>query len=108
MKVLLSSGLIPDIKRNIITEDYGICPTSDFEKEVSDMCNLGMGIYNRGIEKVRKLGVEQGACQRNSAFIRAMAANQLSLDMIRKCSGLSDEEIKEILLQSREESTSPT
>lgn len=44
-------------RKNILEKEYNI-PT--IEMEGTDMCNLGIGIYNKGVEQGIKQGVEQG------------------------------------------------
>ena len=54
--VLLSPELVSDEKRNILKNDFSIPMTEAVEREVTQMCNLSVGVMERGIEK----GIEKG------------------------------------------------
>ncbi|MCD8018515.1 MAG: hypothetical protein LUF92_02695, partial [Clostridiales bacterium] len=53
LKVLLSSKMDADEKKQILQEDYSVAMTKRIESEVSEMCNLSKGVEERGISKGR-------------------------------------------------------
>ena len=57
--VLLSPELVSDEKRNILKNDFSIPMTEAVEREVTQMCNLSVGVMERGIEK----GIEKGRAE---------------------------------------------
>ena len=56
----LSSEKEPEEKKRILQNDFGTRMTKKLEREVSQMCNLSQGIEERGIEKGRKEGKQEG------------------------------------------------
>lgn len=57
LEVLLSAKMKPDEKKKILNKEYDIAITENMEREVSDMCNISMGILEEGIEKGRSEGM---------------------------------------------------
>ena len=51
LNVLLSSEIEPQEKKERLSGDYGINLTDTTEGRINEMCNLGEGIYEQGIEK---------------------------------------------------------
>lgn len=56
LDVLLSSEIKPAEKKQIIEEEFLIPASQSLEQEVSAMCNLSEGVWEKGIEK----GIEKG------------------------------------------------
>ena len=54
LEVLLSRSLRPADKLATLQDSYGMMVTEDLGERMSDMCNLGEGIYLDGIEKGRE------------------------------------------------------
>lgn len=56
MNTLLSDEMSPKQKMDIIHSEYGIPMNADFEEEVSDMCNLSLGVREKAMqEKARSI-----------------------------------------------------
>ncbi len=51
LDVLLSVEKTVSEKRDILTNDYGVPMTKQFESEVEEMCNVSEGVFERGIEQ---------------------------------------------------------
>lgn len=51
---LLAHSLGAREKKRILSEDYGIPMTEEFEREVDDMCDLGTGIWNKASDERAK------------------------------------------------------
>ncbi|MCD8021300.1 MAG: Rpn family recombination-promoting nuclease/putative transposase [Clostridiales bacterium] len=60
LKVLLSSELDAEEKKQILQDDYSIAMTKKIESEVSEMCNLSKGVEERGISKGITIGRTEG------------------------------------------------
>ena len=60
MNVLLSAQMSAQEKKEIMQEEFHIAMTAKLEREVSEMCNLSVGVYNEGLEEGRKEGLEEG------------------------------------------------
>jgi hypothetical protein len=56
LTVLFSVTTPPDEKKKILSDDFHIAMTEEFESEVQKMCNLSKGVYDKGIQD----GVQQG------------------------------------------------
>ena len=57
LDVLLSDKIKADEKKKILENEYNIKMTESIEREVLGMCNISDGVYERGIEKGRLVGV---------------------------------------------------
>ncbi len=66
---LLSKKLSVDEKLSIIRNEYDIIMKDDFREDVSEMCNLGRGVLEEGIEIGMQRGIEQGMERGLSAMI---------------------------------------
>ena len=56
LNTLLSDEMSPKQKMDIIHSEYGIPMNADFEEEVSDMCNLSLGVREKAMqEKARSI-----------------------------------------------------
>ena len=61
---MLNTAFAEDIpveeKKRILSEDYGIAVNSEMEREMSHMCNLSEGIWERGVQQGIQQGIQQG------------------------------------------------
>ena len=57
LDVLLSDKIKADEKKKILENEYNIKMTESIESEVLGMCDISDGVYERGIEKGRLVGV---------------------------------------------------
>ena len=60
MNVLLSERADAQSKQKVMEEEFHIAMTKELESEVSEMCNLGYGIYENGMKEGRAEGFEEG------------------------------------------------
>lgn len=56
LHTLLSAGLPLEVRKQILSEEYGIRMERELEKEVEEMCNLSEAIEEEGIRKGKKAG----------------------------------------------------
>ena len=56
LDVLLAANIQPEIKKNVLEDEFSIPISQSFEQEVSGMCNLSKGVLERG----RKEGIKEG------------------------------------------------
>ena len=60
LSVLLSAELPADEKLGIMEREYGIPLDDGMRKDVSEMCNLSQGIWEKGLAEGIEKGVEKG------------------------------------------------
>ena len=60
LDVLLSNETSEAEKRKILQDDYDIQMTQTMEREVSVMCNLSKGVWEKGIAEGRAEGMANG------------------------------------------------
>lgn len=60
LDVLLSGNMDTAAKKRILSEDYKIPMTQQFERRIGEMCNLSEGILQKGIEQGIEQGIERG------------------------------------------------
>ena len=80
MNVLLSERADAQSKQKVMEEEFHIAMTKELESEVSEMCNLGYGIYENGMKEGRMEGITG------------------SIDLLRE-SGIDDETIVEKIMK---------
>lgn len=72
LNTLLSDEMSPKRKMDIIHSEYDIPMNADFEEEVSDMCNLSLGVREKAMqEKARSIIInmyEKNNQRRNCRF----------------------------------------
>ncbi|OUQ53360.1 hypothetical protein B5E58_13265, partial [Tyzzerella sp. An114] len=61
LRILLRNDMLIEEKQRILKEDFNYNISKNIEREVIDMCNLSIGIYEEGIEKGIAEGVEKTA-----------------------------------------------
>ena len=91
--VCLSGGKLAE-RKDILEKEYNISMT---ETEASDMCNLGIGIYNKGFEQGETVGIEKGIekgeIKGKLDAAAKMKAKGMSLADIIDITGLTAEQI---------------
>jgi flagellar biosynthesis/type III secretory pathway protein FliH len=70
--VLFSVTTPPDEKKKILSDDFHIAMTEEFESEVQRMCNLSKGVYDKGIQDGIQQGVQQGLQQGEDLLAQLM------------------------------------
>jgi len=63
--------------------------TEETKEEVNEMCNLGEGIYEKGIEQ----GIERGE---NKLLAKMIASGKLTLEEISEVTGMELKAVKQI------------
>ena len=63
LDVLLATDIQPQIKKNVLEDEFSIPISQSFEQEVSGMCNLSKGVLERGLKEGRAKGIEEGMKQ---------------------------------------------
>ena len=86
MNVLLSEETNAFSKQKVMQEEFHIAMTKQIESEVSDLCDLSYGIYEKGLKKGQAEGREEGRAEGRIEGITA------SVDLLRDA-GLTDEVI---------------
>lgn len=95
LNVLLSTGMNPADKCQILEEDFHIKMTQTLESEVSLMCNLSKGVEEKGIEKGKIYGAIS-MCQ------DLELPEAVILEKLQKKFCLSEEEAREYLRTAEE------
>lgn len=72
LNTLLSDEMSPKRKMDVIHSEYGIPMNADFEEEVSDMCNLSLGVREKAMQ------------EKTRSIIINMYENDLSVNEISK------------------------
>ena len=88
LRILLRNDMLIEEKQRILKEDFDYNISKNIEKEVIDMCNLSMGIYEEGVEKGIIVGVEKTAVN--------MLKKSMDIATIIEVTGLSEEKIDEL------------
>ena len=84
LRILLRNDMLIEEKQRILKEDFDYNISKNIEREVIDMCNLSMGIYEEGIAE----GVEKTAIN--------MLKENMDIKVISRLTGLSEEKIDEL------------
>ncbi len=87
LDVLLSNTMEAADKKRILEEEYKIPMTEKFNKEVEDMCNLSMGVYESGHVD----GYEKAML---ATARRMLDLKQFTVEIIAKVTGLSIEDVQ--------------
>ncbi|MFT4107574.1 MAG: hypothetical protein QM657_17595 [Lacrimispora sp.] len=77
---LFSDRMPVDRKKEILSQEFGISMTLDWERSVNIMCNLSEAIEERGIEKGIKTGLEKGI----ESGVKALIETCMELDVSRE------------------------
>lgn len=65
LDTVFKSGLSSDAMREKLKNEFDVVLTPEMEKEVTEMCNLSVGIEERGIAKGIERGIAKGARETN-------------------------------------------
>ena len=60
LDVLLSSKMMPDDKKQILSGEFNIPMTQTLDREVASMCNLGHAVFVEGVEQGMNEGLAKG------------------------------------------------
>ncbi|WP_022758796.1 hypothetical protein [Butyrivibrio fibrisolvens] len=79
-----------DIKKQRLSENFGLMMSIDIERRLGDMCNLSQVLIDQGEEKGRAKGREEGK-------VEARFEDGMDIETIASKSQLSVERVKDIL-----------
>ena len=79
LNVLFSHQMLPDEKIKILEKEFEIKTDHTLGEELNDMCNLGEGIWERGISQGRQTGITE----KTKIVIKNMLSRGMSDDDIR-------------------------
>ncbi len=95
---LFSQVLTSGEKIDILRTEYDI-PMEEKEG-VGQMCNLGEGIWERGIAQGKAEGIAEGKAEGIASVIYAMYDKGMSVEQISEVTGINFKEVESALLQS--------
>ncbi len=96
---LLSVELSAAEKFKIMEEEYNIKIDDRMREDVSEMCNLGQGVFEAGEARGEARGIEKGAAQEKSRIIFKMYESGFSLEQIADITEKTIEEIESIVAE---------
>lgn len=73
----------------MLTNEFNIAVTETIGQEVTEMCNLSAGIYDRGMQIGIQKGMVTGEKNKTLEIAKSMIQNGLATELIVKCTGLS-------------------
>ena len=79
-------------KKEILRESYDVDLDSGEVKEMTDMCNLSVGIYTKGIEK----GITKGRDEEQRVMVIRLLRKHMSVDFISQITERPESYIREI------------
>lgn len=99
LEVLLSDRRLPEQKKQILREEFGIVLTREMEEEVMSMCNLSQGIYERGLNDGWGKGLSEGLSEGMNKGLNEGRREVVSLfiNNLRKATGWSTEKCTQLL-----------
>lgn len=89
LDILLSPEKEPEEKKKVLQEDFHIKMTKKLESEVSELCNLSQGVFEKGEAR--------GEARGEAKIIKSMYEKGFSLEQIAFAADKSIEEIKAII-----------
>lgn len=81
---LFSDRLSVDRKKEVLSQEFGISMTPDWERSVNIMCNLSEAIEERGIEKGIKTGIKTGMEKGIEAGIKVLIETCMEFNASRE------------------------
>lgn len=102
LNLLFSSEQGAEEKQRILKDEFDIQMAGNLEKEVSEMCNLSEGVWEKGMKR----GIEQGMEQARKETAVRMYQEGCSMELIEKVTERTEEVIKQWLDGSSENSKS--
>ena len=104
LKVLLSNHLTGQEKEEILANEYSLEFNADLERSVDHMCNISVGVLEKGKALGLAEGIEKGRAEERFEMIRTMLLeNELPIEKIAKYAKSTVEEVKKILADMKTE-----
>lgn len=98
LNVLFVTNSSSEIKKHILSHDYGIMMTKKIEQEVDEMCNLSQGVKAEGIAIGVKKEKETQMNNLLSYIKKTMVQTNMSLEEVMNMFGLTPE-VKQVVIQ---------
>ncbi len=93
---IFSNHMSSNDKIRLLSERKDMPVGTHFRKELDTMCNLSLGIEERGIKKGIEQGMKRGARLERLGIIKNMLLQHMSTEDIMKYSGATEEEIGQV------------
>ena len=108
LKTLFSDELLNHEKKETLQNDYDIKMNENIDRELMDMCNLGYGVYERGMERGIERGMEKGEIknllnQVQKKYIKGKSCPEIADELETNLSII--EQIYEVLENASSDST---
>ena len=96
LRILLSPEILPELKKQVLQEEYGIPMTIEMEKEAENMCNIGRGIAVKYEEKGLEKGRAEGRTEGLYSVVKRMLKRGRSVQDIVADTGVSEAEVRKL------------
>ena len=84
------------IKLRTLKENYDINLTQSEEGMVDTMCNLSVGVFERGIEHGIEKGIEQGEENKTRSFVINLLHAQMQLNFITSMAECTEKYVRQV------------
>jgi hypothetical protein len=99
LNVLFSPTLSPQKKKDILSNDFNIAMTQEFESEVTSMCNLSDGVFELGRQEGRQEGERLGR-QEGEELLARLFEKLFALNRTEDAKRVSkDKEYRQLLMK---------
>ena len=96
LSVLLSTEMDPDVKKQILEQEYNIPMTVEMKKEAETMCGIGHAIARKNLEKGRLEGKQEGRQEERESNIVAMLKEKIPMETISRITHYSLDQIQKL------------
>lgn len=100
LNALFSQEMLPSEKQKVLSEEYQIKTDNALGEELNDMCNLGEGIWEKGLEtgiqKGLSQGIQSGIVEKTKIVIKNMLNRGMSDDDIYALAECTQDMIDEV------------
>ena len=84
------------VKLRTLKETYDINLTQSEEGMVDTMCNLSVGVFERGIERGIEQGIERGAESKTRSFVINLLHAQMQLNFITSMAECTEKYVRQV------------
>ena len=92
LSVLLSTEMDPDVKKQILEQEYNIPMTVEMKKEAETMCGIGHAIARKNLEKGRL----EGKQKEREANVLGMLKEKIPMETISRITHYSLDQIQKL------------